>query len=138
MQMNSPLEGILGLLKGVKTVSGGYTALCPGHDDNRNSLSVGLGDDGRVLIRCHAGCSNDAVCQAVGLTLRDLFPAKATSAANRREIATYDYTDEDGKMLFQKVRYEPKDFRCRVPDGNGGWNWKMNGTRGYCIGWRRS
>ncbi|MHC4905015.1 MAG: AAA family ATPase, partial [Planctomycetota bacterium] len=109
--------------------NGGYTALCPGHDDNRNSLSVGLGDDGRVLLHCHAGCSNEAVCKAVGLGLRDLFPTKTTASAGRTIAATYDYADEDGVLLYQKVRYEPKDFRCRVPDGAGGWHWKMNGTR---------
>ena len=38
-----------------------------------------------------------------------------------RIVATYDYTDADGKLLYQVVRYEPKDFRQRRPDGNGGW-----------------
>src|SRR5262245_56050796 len=35
-------------------------------------------------------------------------------------VATYDYTDEMGKLLFQAVRYQPKDFAQRQPDGNGG------------------
>lgn len=37
-----------------------------------------------------------------------------------RVIATYPYTDEGGDLLFEVVRYEPKDFRQRRPDGNGG------------------
>ncbi|MDR4467078.1 MAG: AAA family ATPase [Nitrospira sp.] len=44
-------------------------------------------------------------------------------------VATYDYTDEDGTLLFQVVRYNPKDFRQRRPDGRGGWIDKLNGTR---------
>jgi hypothetical protein len=28
-----------------------------------------------------------------------------------------DYPDENGELLFQVVRYEPKDFRQRRPDG---------------------
>jgi 5S rRNA maturation endonuclease (ribonuclease M5) len=48
-------------------------------------------------------------------------------------VATYDYVDETGKLLFQVVRYEPKDkpkeFRQRRPDGNGGWFWKLGKTR---------
>ena len=32
-------------------------------------------------------------------------------------------------MLFQVVRYEPKDFRQRRPNGNAGWNWYLGDTR---------
>jgi len=39
----------------------------------------------------------------------------------RKIVATYDYTDESGNLLFQVVRYDPKDFRQRRPDGKGGW-----------------
>jgi hypothetical protein len=42
----------------------------------------------------------------------------------RRIVATYDYRDERGDLLQQVVRFEPKDFRQRRPDGNGGWIWK--------------
>jgi putative DNA primase/helicase len=46
-----------------------------------------------------------------------------------RVVATYDYQDENGSLLFQVVRFEPKDFRQRQPDGRGGWIWKMTGVR---------
>jgi len=39
-------------------------------------------------------------------------------------VATYDYTDERGHLLYQVVRYEPKTFKQRRPDGRGGWVWK--------------
>src|SRR4051794_14313582 len=38
-----------------------------------------------------------------------------------RIVAAYDYPDENGELLFQVVRLEPKDFRQRRPDGRGGW-----------------
>jgi hypothetical protein len=44
-------------------------------------------------------------------------------------VAEYNYTDENDKLLFQVVRFEPKGFRQRRPDGNGGWEWSLNGTR---------
>ena len=47
----------------------------------------------------------------------------------KRIVRTYDYCDESGDVLFQVVRYEPKDFRQRRPDGNGGWTWNLNGVR---------
>jgi Protein of unknown function (DUF3987) len=44
-------------------------------------------------------------------------------------VATYDYTDEAGKLLFQCVRFNPKDFRQRQPDGKDGWTWNLEGVR---------
>ncbi|NLK42460.1 MAG: hypothetical protein GX298_10460 [Planctomycetes bacterium] len=128
MQTTSLLQSILDKLRNVKQVGKGFSAQCPAHKDNRNSLSVSMGDEGRILLCCHAGCTNDAICSAVDIELKDLFPIQAKSL-RKRIVATYDYTDESGKLLFQKVRYQPKDFRCRVPDGKGGWVWKMTGVQ---------
>lgn len=46
----------------------------------------------------------------------------------RRIVASYPYTDRDGNLLFEVVRFEPKDFRQRRPDGKGGWQWSVKGT----------
>jgi putative DNA primase/helicase len=45
-------------------------------------------------------------------------------AAKSRIVATYDYVDVDGKLLFQVVRFDPKRFVQRRPDGAGDWIWK--------------
>ena len=47
----------------------------------------------------------------------------------KKIVATYDYTDEEGKVRFQVVRFEPKGFRQRTPDGQGGWLWKLGKVR---------
>jgi AAA domain len=44
-------------------------------------------------------------------------------------VATYNYTDADGKLLYQVCRLEPKSFRQRQPDGSGGWAWKLDERR---------
>lgn len=44
-------------------------------------------------------------------------------------VAHYDYQDERGVVLYQTVRYDPKDFRQRRPDGNGGWVWNLVGVQ---------
>jgi hypothetical protein len=46
-----------------------------------------------------------------------------------RIIKTYDYTNQDGEVVYQVCRLDPKDFRQRRPDGNGGWIWNLNGVR---------
>jgi hypothetical protein len=49
--------------------------------------------------------------------------------ASPRIVDTYDYRDERDELLYQVVRFDPKDFRQRRPDGNGGWIWQVKGTR---------
>ncbi|PIZ18396.1 MAG: hypothetical protein COY50_15550, partial [Deltaproteobacteria bacterium CG_4_10_14_0_8_um_filter_43_12] len=46
----------------------------------------------------------------------------------RKRLKTYNYVNESGNLLFQTVRYEPKDFRQRRPDGKGGWIWNLEGV----------
>ncbi len=111
------------------------TARCPAHDDAHASLSIGMGQDGRVLLNCHAGCETPDVLAAANLTMADLAPdAQHTGRAKREIVATYDYTDEQGALLYQVVRYAPKDFQQRRPDGEGGWVWKTIGVRRVLFG----
>ena len=44
---------------------GGYSCLCPAHDDHNPSLSISLGNDGKLLLKCFAGCSFDDIIQAL-------------------------------------------------------------------------
>jgi 5S rRNA maturation endonuclease (ribonuclease M5) len=48
--------------------------------------------------------------------------------AGKKIVATYDYADQTGKLLFQCVRYSPKDFRQRQPDGRDGFLWNLKGV----------
>lgn len=55
--------------------------------------------------------------------------AEPERPGQRRIVATYDYRDEGAALLFQVCRFEPKDFRQRRPDGNGGWSWSVKSVR---------
>jgi len=63
------------------------------------------------------------VCEIGGIT------DSHNGNGQRRIAATYDYVDEAGRLLFQTVRYTPKDFRQRRPDANNGWTWNLHGAR---------
>ena len=124
---------ILSRLECVKKTADGHIARCPGHDDNNPSLSVTEKPD-RTLAYCHAGCTPEAICAAIGIKTADLFSnekPQRNGSAKPRLVATYDYRDESGKLLLQAVRFEPKDFRQRAPDATApdGWRWSTKDVR---------
>lgn len=134
-------EDLLRRLHGVRRSGSGYVARCPAHEDREPSLSVSEGEDGRVLLHCHAGCSTEAVVQALGLRLADLMPEDRTRHASigdgRRgrepapppvEVARYTYRDEEDRPLYQVRRYQPKTFRQYRREG-GRWVPGLGSTR---------
>ena len=55
-------------------------------------------------------------------------PQSSTSKKPRKQIiATYDYQSAEGKLIHQTVRYQPKSFSQRRPNGKGGWIWSLKG-----------
>lgn len=129
------LEEVARRLGGAGRTGDGWDCRCPAHDDGEPSLSLGLGEGGRLLWHCHAGCHQAAVLaglRAAGvLSNGDARPAEPRSKARRRGrvVASYPYVDEAGVLLFEVVRFEPKDFRQRRPDGKGGWAWRLGDAR---------
>lgn len=141
------LARVLGLEKGLQRQGRGVIVRCPAHDDKNASCSIHVGSDGTVACRCHAcGWSADAlglVAKVNGLDTDRDFPRvkelaaqlagvtlepRQAPAQERRLVAEYDYTDAAGALLYQVLRFEPKTFRQRKPDGSGGWEWKLNGV----------
>lgn len=76
----------------VRKMGTGWQTNCPAHEDRTPSLSIGVADDGRILVKCHAGCRTEDVLAAVRLTMRDLMPDDTVNddrfAARRRPAAT--------------------------------------------------
>lgn len=92
--------------------------------DHENKLGGGALD----LVRRCTGLSGRAAAEwaATGFGVAAEQPLRPR---RRRIAAAYDYRDETGVLLFQVVRYAPKTFRQRRPDGNGGWSWRVRGIR---------
>jgi putative DNA primase/helicase len=99
-----------------------WMAKCPAHDDRNPSLAI-RESQGKILLHCHAGCKQRDVIEA--LKARGLWESGKRDPAHRI-VATYDYRDRYGELLYQVVRYEPKDFVQRQPNGHGGWIWKKS------------
>ena len=150
------LDEFLTHLDGVKkTGPTQYMACCPvksahKHGDRAPSLSVGKGNNGSIVFYCQGGCSQESVLQALGLSMKDLFPdgdrprqeyrPRPTSREDRGSIAAqYDYTDENGQLLARKTRWETavdgkrkKTFTWSHPEGQG----FQSGRNGMAVPYR--
>jgi hypothetical protein len=125
-------EIVLPKLDRVQKTADGFTARCPAHEDNSPSLSLGYGTKHPVILTCFAGCDPDDILKAIGLEWKDLSAPRDEDRKRQGKssiIATYDYTDEAGAMIYQVCRLEPKSFRQRRPAPNGEWIWSLKGTR---------
>ena len=136
----TPVELVLSKLPGAKLVGNAWQARCPAHKDRKPSLTVSEGDDGRALVRCHAGCSFEAIVSAIGLIASDLMPARDTPTPRRnrkpkpntptfptaneavmelerqhgKRSASWTYSDADGEPVGLVVRWDRptgKDIR---------------------------
>ena len=84
--------------------------------------SAGTGGDAIDLIRFATDCDYKAAFDWLRSNGYEAYLGERQ--APKTIVQVYDYVDADGALLYQTVRYEPKDFRQRRPDGNGGWIWK--------------
>lgn len=92
-------EIIAKALKGRKAGKG-WSALCPAHDDRTPSLSIHQAKDGKVLLRCHAGCDSRDVIAS--LRERGLWPDKSPRRFLRpppRIIADRPRDQDDAKRI---------------------------------------
>ena len=123
----------------------------PNHPGDRSdaNCAVWVGPDGSIGAKCHSyGCAHREILEGLGLyqgsdgqsrkhtssqrpNQRQLGPNDRKPASREKLgpiMATYDYPDTDGTLVYQVVRYAPKDFRQCRPDGKGGWIWNLAGV----------
>lgn len=125
MQISSASD--LAHVLGSRRVGSEYLENCPAHDDGKESLTYKDGDKVPVVFHCHAGCNpTDVMSQFRWVHGIDVAPKPEPT---KRIVDTDAYHWWDGSVLYEKVRYEPKDFRLRKPDGAGGWIWKLAGAK---------
>ena len=126
---NPTLQEVLDQLESVTKSGNEYKARCPAHDDTNPSLSI-TKKDGMVLLYCHAGCTQQAVLDALGIAQSARpEPKKRAKKSLGTIVKVYDYVDASGQVLHQTVRYEPKAFRQRRPDPDkpGKYLWSLKG-----------
>ena len=125
---------VLSRLNDVKGGDGQWSARCPcRNDDNNPSLSIAT-ENGRILMHCHRGdgCDVFKICDSIGIKVAEIMPDDPKPQKNKTNltlVASYDFVDEAGRLLFQKLRYldasGKKTFRQRRPKEDGGWEYDL-------------
>lgn len=131
-------------------VADGWVTTCPAHDDGKASLSI-RSPHGKILFKCHAGCTQHEVMEA--LVARELWPKKApteswnpirpvpkgidvpkdvTHFKHGRPVRTWVYREADGSVIGLIHRFEdgrggktliPMSY-CYSDKGGKMWTWK--------------
>lgn len=126
-----PIDLILGKLNGVRGAGEQqWIACCPAHDDKRQSLTISVGEDDRVLLKCFAGCETEDVVSALGLAMKDLYVTEKDDLPvptpdfwvdgdkhqRHKVVERYNYVDAHGKTLYVVCRTEDKYFPVWNPE----------------------
>lgn len=126
-----PVE--LARLLGAKRVGDEFTYRCPSHDDNRASLTwkAEPGHSKSLVMKCHTGCTFEQIADGFiwqhGI---DINPPPPKNTERKKKIVSIDpYRDWDGTLAYEKIRFEPKDFRIRRPGPGDEHIWNMKGVR---------
>lgn len=105
-----PVKLVVKRLKAHKS-GDGWTARCPAHDDQHESLTIGQGQGGRILLHCHAGCPFEKVAAALKLTPTDLAPAVKV-ADKSRELKDAALVDRVYSCLLDNLKLSLEHFEA--------------------------
>jgi len=84
-----------------KGVHNSWLACCPAHEDRSPSLAIREADDGKVLLRCFAGCGADEVLAAIGLEFDALFPDRPDTHHHKPERRPFPAADVLRTLAFE-------------------------------------
>ena len=102
-------------LKQVKRNNNSIVALCPSHNDKNPSLTASCNSE-KILVKCQAGCTFKEITSALEMEVSQFFSPKKKIPQKIIE-AVYRYEDKDGDHVMDVVRFKPKGFRPKRPDG---------------------
>ena len=133
--MTTSVDDVLPRLDGVRRTRRGWSARCPAHCDRSPSLSVAVGDNGRALLYCHAGCQYDEIITALGVdsavatTTRIIGPQspRALALAIARRQPWFDEQTRSAYRISDAIRARrravsiARDAATRAGDREDAW-----------------
>lgn len=111
-----------------------FLARCPGHADDKDTLAVGPGADGRVLLDCFgSGCDPERIAQALGLAPEQLFPAghRKGSQPRLKKVVREELTGNVRAVA---------DMLAALERGGLWWSFQAQADCPYCggVAWLRT
>ena len=114
----------------------GWMAPCPAHSDEKPSLSINDGNNGGVLLHCHANCLYDDIVVASGIPREEFAPHNDQRSHDDMwtpkgmAIAAYPYHDENGRVPYTIMKLPNKEFIPWRPDPTSphGRAWNLRGV----------
>ena len=64
----------------------GYRGPCPSCGGNSQTKFSIAERDGKIMVHCFAGCSTEAICQSLGIELKDLFVDSDLTPSQRQAL----------------------------------------------------
>ena len=134
--MNIKLDShfISAALQGKRQSDGSYMACCPAHDDKNPSCHISESNDGKVMVHCFAGCSQESVIAA--LKARNLWPSSTAFKNDARPanlppgiflafgkkgeskkpyVVHWTYYNTTGEIIGYVVRYQSGENKDVIP-----------------------
>jgi hypothetical protein len=90
---------LLNLDKVKRTSNNSWMACCPAHADKSPSLSIKDTGDGRLILKCFAGCETIDVLNAVGLDWDDVMPPKTQYTPTVKPVKHTIYATDALRIL---------------------------------------
>ncbi len=102
---STPIGKLVFALNAKPNGNKGWQALCPAHNDHNPSLDIDVGKDGKLLVICRAGCSQEAVITA--LKARSVWPGNGfdEKEANRIGAALSLYGASKERLPAPALKY---------------------------------
>src|SRR5438094_6045428 len=125
----------------VTTLESRFRCARPERHENGDARATASWNSKKKAYFCQVCCEGGGykkLARLLGLEVNGRQQRRGTRRpSSARVVATYDYRDERGELLYQVCRYEwvdadgkrQKDFSQRRPDGHGGWIWKLKGVQ---------
>ena len=117
--MNDPVNVLCLRLTSVKKMGDFFQAKCPAHDDKTASLSIGYGENGRAVLKCHAGCETKDILSALNLSWNDLFRDEKEQKVKARIDKVYNDVDMNELYCSRRLDTPPKTSGKDVPTEKG-------------------
>src|SRR3990172_157036 len=85
-----------------------WISRCPAHNDRKPSLSIGLTKEGKILLKCFAGCTPESILEAIGFKMADI----QTEVWEKATITVADLAED--KQIPEKML---REWGCVQLDG---------------------